>query len=324
MGAVNGRRILFFDPDPKVRRVAERALLATQSEVVLADTEAEVFASADGDPFHLYMVNFDPPTAIDERFGAFFDQLAQKQPQARVVLHATGRTEDYLPLMQSRRHVRNLIAKDDEPLDPDELIVTAGKLLRHDLFGLDKYLMWGIEPYEIEIADSREKADYVRRVADYARQLGCNDRIVELVETMVDELVMNALYNAPRNPDGSARYAKLHRREQVLLEPHERGTLSFACDGTHIAVAQSDPFGALTHETIISYLNRCMVKGPQQMSDATGGAGLGLYRVFQSLTKFIINIQPGKRTEVITLLDLRLSMKQFRTVPKSFHIFIAE
>jgi hypothetical protein len=82
--------------------------------------------------------------------------------------------------------------------------------------------------------------------------------------------------------------------------------------------------GALTHDTIVSYLNRCLVKGPQQISDASGGAGIGLYRVFQSLSKFIINIEPGRRTEVISLIDLRLSMKQFRQLPKSFHIFVSD
>jgi hypothetical protein len=226
--------------------------------------------------------------------------------------------------MAERRYVRNLIAKNDEPLDPDELIVTSSKMLRRDIFGLDKYLMWGVEPYRLEIRDSRNKMDYVHEVSEYARKLGCNERLIEMVETVVDELVTNAIYNAPRDRDGQAKYAKMSRREHVTLEEHEVAALEFACDGNHIAVSQSDPFGALTHDTIVSYLNRCLVKGPQQLSDASGGAGIGLYRVFQSLSKFIINIDPGKKTEVISLIDLRLSMKQFRQLPKSFHIFVAE
>jgi hypothetical protein len=60
------------------------------------------------------------------------------------------------------------------------------------------------------------------------------------------------------------------------------------------------------------------------MLDGAGGAGIGLFRVFQSLSKFVVNVAPGRCTEVIALLDLRLNMKKFRQVPKSFHIFIAE
>jgi hypothetical protein len=70
------------------------------------------------------------------------------------------------------------------------------------------------------------------------------------------------------------------------------------------------------------------VKGPTQFGDPTttgsGGAGIGLFRVFQSLSKFIVNIEPKKRTEVIALIDLRVNMKKFRQAPKSFHIFIQE
>jgi len=46
--------------------------------------------------------------------------------------------------------------------------------------------------------------------------------------------------------------------------------------------------------------------------------------VFQSLSKFVINVDPGHRTEVICLIDLRLTMKRFRQQAKSFHIFIQD
>lgn len=321
---MKGRRILFFDPDVKTQRVAERALLATQSDVDVVGDEQELHRKIGQSSYDLLMVNFDPPIRADSKWGQFFDKLHGRFPNTCLVLHATARTENYLPLMAERRYVRNLIAKNDEPLDPDELIITAEKMLRRDLFGLEKYLLWGVTPYRLEIRDSRRKLDYVREVAEYARKLGCNERVTEMVETVVDELVTNAIYNAPRDADGNPKYAKLSRREAVVLEPQETAILEFACDGEYIAVAQVDPFGALTQDTIVSYLNRCLVKGPQQFSDASGGAGIGLFRVFQSLSKFVVNIDPGRKTEVISLIDLRLSIKRFRQLPKSFHIFISD
>jgi CheY-like chemotaxis protein len=317
---MRGKRILFYDPDPRARRVAERALAATGSAVVSADDADDLMAKVDGERWDLMMINYDPPLRDDPRWAARFDAL--KQPGSKLVLHSTAPTEDYLPLMASRRFLRNIIAKNDDPLEPDELIITAEKLLRGDLFGLQKYLLWGVEPYCVTIRDSREKQDYIHQVSAYAQSLGCNERVVELVETIVDEVVTNAIYNAPRTATGEPKYAKQSRREAVVLEPHEAGELQFACDGDYIAVAQIDPFGSLTQDTVVSYLNRCLVRGPDQFSDATGGAGIGLYRVFQSLSKFILNIDPGRKTEVICLIDLRLSMKRFRQAAKSFHIYI--
>jgi hypothetical protein len=145
-----------------------------------------------------------------------------------------------------------------------------------------------------------------------------------MIETIVDEVVTNAIYNAPRDENGKAKYAKLSRRETVVLDDHEVGELQFACDGDYIAISQIDPFGSLTQDTVVTYLNRCLVKGPEQFSEASGGAGIGLFRVFQSLSKFVVNIDPGKKTEVIALIDLRLSMKRFRQAAKSFHIFVTD
>ncbi len=322
--SMKGARILFYDPDPKAQRAAERALLATGSEVDVAGDEGVLLERLEVDGYDLNMINFDPPMRQNPLWRDMFNKFRARFPKTRLVLHATARTEDYLPLLAEHRYVRNLIAKNDDPLEPEELIVTAEKILRRDLFGLEKYMQWGVAPYRIEVRDSRLKADYVREVSAYAERLGCSERVVENIETVVDELVTNAIYNAPRDAEGNAKYAKLSRRETVVLEDHEVGKLEFACDGNYIGMSQVDPFGALTQDTIVTYLNRCLVKSEAQLSDASGGAGLGLYRIFSSLSKFVVNIDPGKRTEVITLIDLRLSMKQFRQLPKSFHIFIAD
>ena len=322
---MRGKRILFFDPDPRARRVAERALAATGSVVRSAVDIDELQALLDdADGWDLVMASFDPPLRDDPAWIERLQSFETHWPRTKMVLHSTAPTEDYLPLLASRPFLRNIIAKNDDPLEPDELIITAEKLLRQDLFGLQKYLLWGVEPYRVEIRDSRLKQDYIQEVATYAQTLGCNERVIELVETVADELITNAIYNAPRNADGEPKYARLSRREPVELADDEVGQLEFACDGDYIAIAQIDPFGALTQDTVVSYLNRCLVKGPEQLSEASGGAGIGLYRVFQSLSKFIINVDPGKRTEVICLLDLRLTMKRFRQAAKSFHIFLAD
>ena len=315
---------MFYDPDPRACRVAERALAATGSEVVAATDPADLRVKVDANNWDLMMVNYDAPVREDPRWQETFDISESRFPRTRLVLHTTASTQDYLPLMAQHRFLRNLIAKNDDPLEPEEIIVTAEKLLRQDLFGLQKYLLWGVEPYCVKIKDSRHKLDYLREVAEYAQSLGCNERTIELIETIVDELVTNAIYNAPRTESGEPKYARLSRREPVVLEDHEAGELQFACDGDYIAVAQIDPFGSLTQETVVTYLNRCLVKGVSPFSDASGGAGIGLFRVFQSLSKFIINIDPGHKTEVICLIDLRLSMKRFRQAAKSFHIFLKD
>lgn len=318
-----GKKILFFDPDKKTCRSAARALSATGSSVDIATTREEIAAFAEDRTYDLVMACYDedlrsPPDLLDA-----LEKLKATHPETIFVLHATESTEDYMPLLQLKPFLRNIIAKNEDPLEPEELIVTAEKLLRKDIFGINKYLRWGVEPLSIKVCESSKKHQYMQEVVEYASTLGCNSRTVELVSSIVDELVTNAIFNAPVDSNGKAKYRSLRRSEQLHLADDEAATLQFACDGDFIAVSTRDPFGSLDQKTVIDYLNRCLVKGPQQMSDDSGGAGLGLYRVFSSVSKFVINLDPGVQTEVISLIDLRLSMKQFRLAAKSFHCFVS-
>lgn len=319
---MRGKRILFFEPDAGTCRTAERALTATGSKVdVVQDLGGALDSMALGG-YDLYILNCDEAYRNDPRFLAALEKV-DAAGCGRIVLLVSGSTETYLPLLRRMPSIRNLVARNDGPLEPEELIVTAGKLMRKDIFGIDKYLMWGIEPYTIELREARKKPEYLRQVVGYAEELGCTQRMIDLADGIADELITNAIFNAPRDADGKPKYAHLSRKEPVVLEDHEVGTLSFACDGNHLAIGSTDPFGALSVDTVVGYLNRCMVKGPEQMSEASGGAGLGIHRMFSSLSKFVVNLEPGKRTEVIALVDLRLSIRQFRLATKSFHVFVA-
>tara|TARA_R110002096_G_scaffold408075_1_gene606921 strand:+ start:12613 stop:13572 length:960 start_codon:yes stop_codon:yes gene_type:complete len=315
-----GKRILFFDPDTKTCKAAARALTATRSDVDFATNLEGMTTLLAAGTYDLIMAARDleaPAKMLD-----LFDRIKAESPSTLFVMHATESTQDYMPVLLERPYLRNLIAKNEDPLEPEELIVTAEKLLRNDIFGLNKYLRWGVEPLSITLRESQRKADYVRQVTDYASRLGCNSRTVELVNGIADELVTNAIFNAPVDASGKAKYRHHKRSESLILDEDEAATLEFACDGDFMAVSISDPFGSLKQDTVIEYLNRCLVKGPKQISEDSGGAGLGLYRVFQSVSKFVINLEPGVRTEVISLVDLRLSMKQFRLATKSFHCFV--
>ena len=54
--AMKGARILFYDPDPKAQRAAERALLATGSEVDVAGDEGVLLERLEWGPFYGRMV----------------------------------------------------------------------------------------------------------------------------------------------------------------------------------------------------------------------------------------------------------------------------
>ena len=139
---------------------------------------------------------------------------------------------------------------------------------------------------------------------------------------MVDEFTSNALYNAPLDASGCRRFAHLPRTQEVVLDEDEAVEVSFVSDGSRIGISVADPFGSLQVETVQAYLSRCLRRGDDQINNKDGGAGLGLYCSLESLSHLIINIKKNYRTELIGLLDVSGTHRDFASRGKSFSIFM--
>jgi hypothetical protein len=209
--------------------------------------------------------------------------------------------------------------------DEDELVVSATKLLRGDIFGLEKYLAWGVLVHEREVADYDEKRESILEVAEFAKEAGARRQVVARIESVTDELLMNALYDAP-----AVRYGvrpRIGERSRAGLGPlgGERALLRYACDGRYFAVSVKDSYGELRKDAILDHLARARAqRGTPKLTDKEGGgAGLGLYFVISSVTRFIANIHPGQMTEVICLFDLRATGREQEMCARSLHIFTA-
>ena len=65
-------------------------------------------------------------------------------------------------------------------------------------------------------------------------------------------------------------------------------------------------------------------RGGDQIDQKDGGAGLGLYYIFESLNHLIVNVAPNRRTEMIGLMDISGTFRDFAERPKSLNVFIQE
>jgi len=210
------------------------------------------------------------------------------------------------------RGMNHLIGEDDP--DDAELVVTSVKLLSGDIFGLEKYLAWGARVGAREVGGYEDKRESMGVVCAYAKEVGARRQVIARIESVVDELLMNALYDAP-----------------VVGGPREgaqgRALLRWACDGRWFAVSVEDEYGALEKASILEHLARARLERgrPRARSNgdeaATNGAGLGLYFILSSVTRFIVNVAPGKRTEVICLFDLKVSGRDADVCARSLHVF---
>jgi hypothetical protein len=314
------RNVLLLWADPKERQALYKILCATGAHVQFVDPGEALSPAGLAIDCKLAIIDYDSIRAgakdVLEGLGK------RKRPPAVLVLTATRDKNELIELF-SHEVLTNLIAKNTD-IKASELIVTVQKILHNDLFGFEKYLTWGISPIEEVVTSSSQKDEILENVDRYLTNIGCNKRLIALAKTVGDEFLMNAVYNAPVDGKGKAKYASRSRAERVDLVDGEAVRFRYVCDGRLLAMSVSDNFGRLERSTVLSYLRKCFMRGSQQIDQKDGGAGLGLYYIFESLNQFVINLAPMRRTEMIGMMDISGTYKDFVDRPKSLNIFIEE
>lgn len=314
---LKGSRVLIVEPDRKNAKRLAGILRAVAGEVEVRDSLVDL-----PDPtYDLVAVGYDDISDDDRQ--RLLESFSGGTKQTCLLLSAGWDKETYVPLFRQRT-LTNLVAKNNNDVDAEALIVTIKKILLDDIFGIEKYFIWGVEAKTKTISNSSKRQEIIDSAEEFAANLGINKRLVQAFTLVADELVTNALYNAPTDKDGNHRFAHRSRQETVELEEHEQVTIKFCSDGSRIGIAAIDPFGSLEPSKLQDYLAKCLAGGAAQIDDKAGGAGLGFYYIFDALSHFIVNIDPGNKTEVIGLINAKGGFKNFAAENKSFNIFVTQ
>jgi len=235
---------------------------------------------------------------------------ALRGASAPVVVVGDDLDDDGLITLMIQAPVSHLVG---DPASAD-LGITSEKLVSGDLFGLEKYLAPGTRVGERAINDEAGKRAAIAEVCAWAEGAGARRPIVHRLASVVDELLMNALIDAPR--ESQPTLGTIDPLQQCAL-------LRWASDGTHLAVSVTDGFGALRQRDVIDHVRRARDERGRPNPDDPG-AGLGLYLVLANVASLIVNVDPGRRTEVVCLFELvRGSRRAIRSGVRSLHVFSA-
>jgi hypothetical protein len=278
-------RALCITRNPVLRRAIRRALNAAGSEVEFCERLADPPAQAE-----IVIVDRDSRKGMSELL-----LRAAGQGGKIIVIGDSLEDDEVLNLLRLEPldHVISDLAESDER----ELLVTSVKLLSGDIFGLDKYLAWGVTVHERSIQTYDQKRAALADVAAYAGTVGARRQLVTRIESVTDELLMNALYDAPAIRHGSSRHARVEKRADTLRPAEEAALLRYASDGRYFAVSVRDDYGELHKDAILEHVSRARAERgrPLLSQSETGGAGLGIYFILSASMRFIANIEAGER-----------------------------
>jgi len=182
------------------------------------------------------------------------------------------------------------------------VFVTAQKLLTGDIFGIEKYLPEGTPVHYERLRDFEGRGKAIQTVLDFAESAKMRRQVRSAIGQVCEELLMNALYDAPVDDDGRPIFAEVDPHDRTTMRTPRPVSIRYAATDDMFAVAVRDRFGRLAKNTILAYIEKC-IHSPNQIDRKTYGAGLGLYLVANAAATYVVNVAYGIATEVVCTFD---------------------
>lgn len=302
--------VVILERNKLVGRKVARLFTAAGTSAVTIEDPASLAAALDG---------------VDVLCADSFDgDLVAEQIRARPGMRGVLWTAE--PLRRSLRYVvetqaiDNVVGRRDFESAPRawEITMLARRLQGVPTPPLAAYLDWGCSSQDIEVRGSRDRDAATGKIHDFVAALGVPRRVAEMFAELGEELLMNAMYDAPVDAAGRPKYAA-DRKASIDLPAHERPALRIATDGTRLALQVRDPFGRLERRHVFEGLARGLASGEQDRSG--GGAGLGMMVCHNASSALFFDVVPDRHTEVTALFELDINLREFRTSAKSLHFW---
>ena len=172
---------------------------------------------------------------------------------------------------------------------------------------------------QARVRDSARRDRRIESIAEYARENHVPSRALDQIREVAEELITNALYDAPAERSGG----KVVSRTERVVYPSGAGcTVTYGLSGQCFFLRVRDQYGTLTRTRLCDVLTRCASHGEVDLDTSRGGAGLGMWRVFNVASLVIVHVTPGHSTEILIGIDVSRGRRGTRG--RAIHFFFDE
>lgn len=285
---------------PETRNMVSRVLRAAQYKLTLVEQAADLPSEAELEKYGLIVLG---DSALRESLGGQLAGIRRLTEKTRiVVINETQDRKEALDTLVSTK-VRHMVTADES--SSGALFATLNKLLLGEYFGIRKYLLWGARSRSWSLSYGENKQEVLDGVKAVAQEVRCHPRIADLLVMAVDEMIINALYRAPPSEGAPSK--------PVMVE--------CGSDGRLLVVSVLDEHGRLKAEDLYAGLGQALRADARPIPAPDEHAHLGFKIMLDALSQLAINVEPGRRTEIIGIVDLRKSLKEYRSSVPTFDMF---
>jgi len=225
--------------------------------------------------------------------------LARLRADAHVVLLLPSLDVRWVAYYMRDGRVNHFLASTAEP---EELRTVVEKLDTGAIFGLDWYLPETDDVRYRQIRSYKQRRDALDEIEEYTRELRLRGRIRRCAGQVAEELLMNAMYQAPVDDEGARVFEEEEPQRRIRRRTPRPVSLRFVARDGALFISVRDRYGSFHRDSLAHYLLRCSTE-EVQMEDKKLGAGLGLYIVCSTSSRIVVNVFPGKLSEFICVLE---------------------
>jgi CheY-like chemotaxis protein len=226
-------------------------------------------------------------------------------PRIKTALLTAYDVNSYIELAK-KYDIGNIIAK-TSPFNFNDLRINVRRWITGDIFGLEKCFDPGVQKQTQVITHSNQ----IERLVQNIFELHQKQPRIDRVKTALREVVVNAVFYGARQEDGSKKDDWVL---DVALEPSEHVSVDYASDEGKLGIAIIDQKGRLKKSDVLYWLERNTVRDSKtgfiKSLDDEHGRGLFISREF--IDTLVINVDPGKKTEVILLNYFKGNYKGYK------------
>lgn len=157
-------------------------------------------------------------------------------------------------------------------------------------FGLERWVPEGTEVHTVRVASYEDKLTCIDAIDCFAADHGLRGKYREAIGACVDELVMNALYAAPRVAAAGGERASA---ETIAARARRGVQVSWALADKTLFVSALDSYGSIDRHAMLAALT------------AGGDGGLGLTLMAGSCSQLWVAVAPGDVCECVCGFDTR-------------------
>lgn len=317
--------LLISDQADDASFLTEAAAVAKSELEIVPDASAAVEKIAQND----YVATFVDITRLEQlrefefevqkRFGLFSERIQPNQIHFISDKEMSDNRDAILSPLFGSFYQRPTTMITESAQMYGRFVMASEQMATHDLNHFLNTAAVGLNVVQqVNLTNTNQKQEAVEAVRQYLISAKLPARVANLISNSVDEILMNAMFDAPTDQFGRPLYNSTARSNHRELKEDDQVVMRVGFDGFTFGISVSDSYGSIDRGKLLNHISASYREKDYTVRAGQAGAGLGVATIFNSGGSLIYHCETRKKTEATLLYRGFASYRDFKNQFKFF------